>query len=222
MFFFTLFDPGGILSVLWSIGIEEQFYLLIAPLTKLMKTHWFTIILFAFTLIYFVIYFNPYFDFLRKYRFMYFYFSMAGLIAILNEQKKINYLLFKKPLRILLYLIFVLYFTTNIFEFELEFLKHGFSSILFSLFILNLSSETEIIIKNKFLNYLGDISYGIYMYHMIALYIVLYIGMKFDLSSVLGRVGVIIYFNIATIGLTIVMAHFSFFYFEKLFIKMKK
>ena len=31
-----LYDPGGILLVLWSIGIEEQFYLFIAPLLSLL------------------------------------------------------------------------------------------------------------------------------------------------------------------------------------------
>ncbi len=220
--FFTLFDPGGILSVLWSIGIEEQFYLIIAPVTKKINKNRFTLILFLFTIVYFIIYFNPYFDFFRRFRFMYFYFSLGGLMAILNEQKKIDFLIFNKPFRVILYGLFVLYFNTNIFEFGLEFLNHGFSAILFSLFILNFSSERELIIKNKFLNYLGDISYGIYMYHMIALYIILYLGMKLNLSVVIGDIGAILFFNITSIILTIILAHISFYYFEKRFIKMKK
>ena len=35
--FGSLYKPGGILEILWSIGIEEQFYLLIAPLMFFIK-----------------------------------------------------------------------------------------------------------------------------------------------------------------------------------------
>ena len=57
---------------------------------------------------------------------------------------------------------------------------------------------------------------------MIALYIVLYAGMKFDLAAMLGDTAVIIFFNLATIAVTIFIAHCSYFFFEKKFINMKK
>ena len=219
--FFSLFDPGGILSILWSIGIEEQFYLIIAPVSKFLKSKHFTIALALFTIIYFILYFNPYTEFFRRYRFMYFYFSMGGLLAILNSQGKINFLLFKLFPRIILYVIFFIYFFTNLFEFENEVLKHLFSMVLFSLFILNISSEKRFIIENKFLNYLGTISYGIYMYHMIALNLVVFIGLKMEIVNLCGFWGSIFFLNISTIIMTIIFAHISFYSFEQFFLKLK-
>jgi peptidoglycan/LPS O-acetylase OafA/YrhL len=219
--FFSLFDPGGILSILWSIGIEEQFYLMIAPISKFIKSNRFTIILAVFTVLYFILYFNPYTEFFRRYRFMYFYFSMGGLMAILHSQLKINFLIFPKLLRLTLYAAFVLYFFTNVFEFSNEALKHAFSMILFALFILNISNEKDYIVNNRFLNYLGEISYGIYMYHMIALNLIVFISLKMNVEHLFGFIGTVVFINITTIGLTILFSHLSFYYFEKAFINLK-
>ncbi|MBL7935930.1 MAG: acyltransferase [Bacteroidia bacterium] len=219
--FFSLFDPGGILSILWSIGIEEQFYLMIAPISKFIKSNKFTIILASFTVLYFILYFNPYTEFFRRYRFMYFYFSMGGLMAILHSQQKINFLIFPKLLRLVLYVSFVLYFFTNVFEFSNEALKHAFSMVLFALFILNISNEKDYIINNKFMNYLGEISYGIYMYHMIALNLIVFISLKINVEHIFGFIGTVVFINITTIGLTILFSHLSFYYFEKAFINLK-
>jgi len=219
--FFSLFDPGGILSILWSIGIEEQFYLMIAPISKYIKSNKFTIILASFTILYFVLYFNPYFDFLRRYRFMYFYFSMGGLMAILHSQQKINFLILPKMLRILLYATFGFYFFTNWFEFSNEALKHAFSVVLFAVFILNISNEKDFVIKNKFINYLGEISYGMYMYHMIALNLIAFVALKINIEHLFGYTGSVVIINLATIGLTILFSHVSFYYLEKTFINLK-
>jgi peptidoglycan/LPS O-acetylase OafA/YrhL len=219
--FFSLFDPGGILSVLWSIGIEEQFYLLIAPISKYIKSNKFVIVLAVFTIFYFVLYFNPYTDFFRRFRFMYFYFSLGGIFSILNNQRKIDFLVLPKMGRMFLYGVFVLYFFTNLFEFQTEYLKHAFSMFLFALFILNISNEKEFVIKNKFLNYLGDISYGIYMYHMIALNFILFIFLKTNCVVYLGDVGSVVVINLATITVTVLLSHLSFYYFEKSFLKLK-
>ena len=220
--FFSLFDPGGILSILWSIGIEEQFYLMIAPISKFIKSNKFTLILACFTVIYFALYFNPYTEFFRRYRFMYFYFSMGGLISILHSQQKINFLYFPKYLRLALYSIFALYFFTNVFEFSNEILKHLFSMGLFAIFILNISNEKTFIINNKVINYLGELSYGIYMYHMIALNFIVFISLKINITHILGNIGTIVFINVATISLTILTSHLSYFYFEKAFIKLKR
>ncbi len=219
--FFSLFDPGGILSILWSIGIEEQFYLMIAPISKYIKSNRFTIILALFTVLYFVLYFNPYTEFFRRYRFMYFYFSMGGLMAILNSQQKINFLIFPKILRLCLYAVFGMYFFTNLFEFSNEALKHAFSMSLFALFILNISNEKDFVVSNKFINYLGEISYGIYMYHMIALNLITFISLKINIEQLFGYIGSVVFINVTTIGLTIFFSHLSFYYFEKTFINLK-
>ncbi len=223
--FFSLFDPGGILSVLWSIGIEEQFYLIIAPISRFIKSERFKLILAIFTVIYFTCYFIPEFEFLRRYRFMFFYFSMGGLIAILNQQGKINFLIFlffNRQIKWILYLLFFVYFFTNILNFENEVLKHLVGLILFPLFILNITEEKEIIISNRFLNYLGEISYGIYMYHMIALNLITFLVMKLELQSQFSPLFIILTLNLGTIIVSIVFAHLSFYYVEKKFINLKQ
>ncbi|MFN5418083.1 MAG: acyltransferase family protein [Flavobacteriia bacterium] len=220
--FFSLFDPGGILSVLWSIGIEEQFYLIIAPISRFIKSERFTLVLAIFTLVYFTCYFIPEFEFLRRYRFMFFYFSMGGLIAILNQQGKINVLIFSGILKWTLYLFFGVYFFTNLLDFSNEVLKHLVGLILFPLFILNISEEKQFIISSRIWNYLGEISYGIYMYHMIALNSVIFLFLKLELSSILPESFTILLLNLATILMTIVFAHISYFYVERRFINLKQ
>jgi peptidoglycan/LPS O-acetylase OafA/YrhL len=219
--FFSLFDPGGILSVLWSIGIEEQFYLIIAPISKFIRSKRFTIVLALFTVAYFLCYFIPEFEFLRRYRFMFFYFSMGGLIAILNQQKKIDFLIFHSGLKFVLYGLFVLYFITNLLDFENEMLKHLVGLILFPLFILNISEEKRLIISNRFLNYLGEISYGIYMYHMIALNVVIFLALEFKLATALDPLLTILILNFSTLVLTVFFAHLSYYFIEKKFIHLK-
>jgi peptidoglycan/LPS O-acetylase OafA/YrhL len=146
---------------------------------------------------------------------------MGGLMAILHSQQKINFLIFPKLLRLTLYAAFVLYFFTNVFEFSNEALKHAFSMILFALFILNISNEKDYIVNNRFLNYLGEISYGIYMYHMIALNLIVFISLKMNVEHLFGFIGTVVFINITTIGLTILFSHLSFYYFEKAFINLK-
>lgn len=219
--FFSMYDPGGILSVLWSIGIEEQFYLLIAPISKFIKSNYFTISLAFFTCIYFLIYFISEFEPLRKYRLMYFYFSFGGLVSILQIQGKLNWITAKSSIRYLSYLAFALYFFTNLFEFETEIIKHLVSLTIFSAFILFISSEKQHIIENKFLNHLGNISYGIYMYHMIALYITIYLGSKLNVVEYLGYTGSVLYYNISTIIISVLLSHLSYKFLEKRFLSLK-
>jgi len=93
--------------------------------------------------------------------------------------------------------------------------------ILFALFILNISNEKDYIVNNKFMNYLGEISYGIYMYHMIALNLIVFISLKINVEHLFGFVGSVVFINMATIALTILFSHLSFYYFEKAFINLK-
>jgi peptidoglycan/LPS O-acetylase OafA/YrhL len=63
--FSTLYEPGGILEILWSIGIEEQFYLFIAPLLYVLHKRKVLMVLSGLLIGYFVIYHLEYFWFLK-------------------------------------------------------------------------------------------------------------------------------------------------------------
>jgi len=95
-------------------------------------------------------------------------------------------------------------------------------SVLFLVIILNVSSNPGCLFKleNKMFRMLGNISYGIYMYHLIVIAFVLaglqYFGMKID-NSFTSQLMV----YSLTIGLTIFVSLVSYTYFEKWFLNLK-
>ena len=74
-------------------------------------------------------------------------------------------------------------------------------------------------LDNKLFNFLGEISYGIYMYHMIIIFTVVMIIPKLN---VFGNTLGLFVFYILISGLVILTAYLSKRYFEDYFLKMKK
>ena len=218
--FFT-YSPGGILEILWSIGIEEQFYLMIAPILFILPIKKIISFLIAFTGIYFFMYFSENLLFLKKFQMFFFYFSFSGMMAIFSEN-----LIFKRivrKIRFLILLLFILYFTTPIFSDYLpDFFYHLFSMILFGLTLVSLSYESIKVLDSRVMNYLGKISYGIYMYHAIVLQFVGLLYLKFlTLLKINGTV-LALSIYLLVIFFTVVVAHFSFKYYESYFFKLKR
>ena len=217
---FSTYAPGGILEILWSIGIEEQFYLVIAPLLLVIPKNRILQFLCVFTMGYFLLFSLDFFHFLISYQMVFFYFSFAGFCALYLEK---NY--FQKSISLLrypLYLIAFVYFTTNFFKNNLEpFYYQFFSFILFGLFIAVFVSKPLIFFQNKWMVYLGKISYGLYMYHAIVLQFVGLIYLKFLSEFSLKNTTDIVLINLLVFVITITVAHFSYKYFESYFIKLK-
>lgn len=219
---FATIEPGGILEILWSIGIEEQFYLAIAPLIFFLNKNKILMVLVFMFFTYIILYHNDNFSYLKKYDFVYFFMLSGGIISILDEKKNIELFKKSKVIYITVILTTILFFTTNLFLFENRFIYNLFICILFSMFIFSISlSNFNIEIKNKTLNYLGKISYGIYMYHAIALNFIVFVFLKIQKTNILSNISMIILINVLTIGLTILISHFSYKYFESHFLKLK-
>ena len=68
-------------------------------------------------------------------------------------------------------------------------------------------------------NFLGKISYGLYMYHFMIIPIILYILNKYKFTTNEFYLNFIIYFT--TILITILVSAFSYYFFENKFIKLK-
>jgi len=219
--FSVLYEPGGILDILWSIGIEEQFYLIIAPLMLFMKKPYILKVLIGLLIIYFIIFHLPSFEMLKQYNFVFFFILSGGIIAILEEKDKLEFLKISIIFPIVIITTVVLFFTTYSIEFESLWMNNLMISLLFSLTIHVLScNHQNIIIKNKILNYFGSISYGIYMYHVIALNAIVFIFFKLDFNFFNDFMTTTL-INIMTFVFSILMAHLSFKYFETFFLKLK-
>ncbi|MEO0075581.1 MAG: acyltransferase [candidate division WOR-3 bacterium] len=110
----------------------------------------------------------------------------------------------------------LVYFFSKHFYYMKEMMKYPLLSLFFfsligSLIILNENNIINRILSGKILQYLGLISYGIYVWHELVLVIL----SKLFISKIL------IVDLMLTICLTIILAHLSYFYFEKFFLSFK-
>ena len=226
--FTQLYDVGGILVVLWSIGIEEQFYLLWGPLSKYLSDRFFGAFLAAFFAIYGAIFwFSPLAPLLLTYKMFFYYFAAGGLFATWAARggHRFEHAVFSKPVQALSVGIAVLYYTTDVLQTALPpWALHLADAWLFSYLVYNFGFNPRKLftLRSKTLDYLGQISYGIYMYHMIALNFVLFAFLQFGLDAVFGFAGSILVINAATLGLAIAAAALSYRYYESFFIGLKQ
>jgi len=218
--FSILYEPGSILLILWSIGIEEQFYLVIAPLLAVLPLNRYGRGLILFTLVYFILFHTNYFTFLKEYWLFYYFMSAGGAVAIISRS---GYSLAFKSfyVRLIVYFVFVLHFSTDWLISSNELVNEVFELLLFCSLIVNLVVDDKRFDKFRLIQHLGKISYGIYMYHMIVVNLVLFFFLKvhslYDLSSTM----LIILINLTCLMGTILVSHFSYKYFESYFILLK-
>ena len=222
----VLFSPIPYASQTWSVGVEEQFYLIWPILMRKVKNKkailyviifgYLLIKLIVFRLIQKFIFWNEYMENLKSFFYSFNIDCMAigGLFAVyLFKNDKILEILFSKYIQIIIYFLLVILITNGI---QIPFINFEVYAILFGIVILNLSSNQDSLLKleNRPFHYLGKISYGLYMYHPIAIVLVLKI---FDELKIVN-VGIQ---YISIIFTTIVVAGFSYKYFERYFIDKK-
>ena len=154
------------------------------------------------------------------YQNFYFYFIFGGLLSLISLQKK--YSIFNnKVLHALIYLLFIISFTTDLFENKNIFIYHVFNMIVSGLFISLISDYPIFIIKNTFIDYLGKISYGVYVYHAVVFTVILFLVTKFKPYTYLNNTLFIVLLNLLIVTVTIWVAHLSFRFFESKFYRNK-
>lgn len=233
------FNPIPYISQTWSIGVEEQFYLFWPLIIKYFKNLFFVLLFLTLFLLLLrnlsAYYGNPTREtflsnswliiwqklnyFLNHFRIG----SMAigGMGALLLFKKRINFssILFHQVSQILVYIFLFYLIISGIF---IPYFHYETYSILFLYLILNISSNKKSVIKleNPVLNFLGKISYGLYMTHIIAIVIVLKTLkiFHFDESSFIYLIGCVI----ASVSLSIILSTISYYLLEKYFLKQKK
>ncbi|MEG0983047.1 acyltransferase family protein [Algoriella sp.] len=207
-------------SQAWSIGTEEQFYLIWPLLFILFRKNKMLLMLsviIGYIGVKYYLTINPknlfginLLDFWNTFNID--CMAIGGLTAILSFKKsKVlncinnNYVFYLSTLIVIILMIFGVNF--GFFHYEIY-------AILFAIIILNLATNKalEVILENKMFNYLGGISYGIYMYQSIAIVIAIKLSIYFNLELLIYPV---------SLSLTLLFSHLSFNYLEKPFLKLK-
>ena len=137
-------------------------------------------------------------------------------------------ILFSKPIKYTIYLLVIIYLCFNInidnpiwnFVFKTPVLSPLIISLLYLYIIISYTLSFKEKKENKTLFLLGEISYGIYMYHMGVMFFVVLIFSK--LKAFIPNSLLIITFLISVFSLTIVISSLSKRYFENFFLRKKE
>lgn len=140
--------------------------------------------------------------------------AIGGIFSVIyyDGHNKISKILFRKIVFFPVVLITVICLICGI---KFSFLHYEVYAFLFGVIIFNLACNEDYkkMLEYKLPHYLGSISYGMYMYHLIALQIGIQCAIYFKND---------IFVYLITIPLTILFSAISYEYFEKYFLKFKR
>lgn len=223
----SLYHVGGILNVSWSIGAQEQFYFFFLPF---IKKHMKYIQVFLWILIAISIVVNianaldafPITEgwkwFINTLRF-----HFMGIGAILGyylkykkEQLLSLWVFSKKWLQLFLAGLLVAWYS---FKTSSQFINATVTfplSFLYGWLIINVSSNPKNIIRidHKILDWVGQRTYGIYMYHMFVVYAVTFFFVKTQFLQEHYAVYMAVFY-VLVFGITIGLSHLSYTYMEQ-------
>ncbi len=217
------FDNWSLFNPIWSIGVEEQFYLFWPLLFKRKKWNkkWIVIsIIVGYFLLKTLLTFLPQTPIVVHLRdFIYLFtidcMAIGSLLAILfvEKHKIIEQLLFKKWFQWIIFPLTILMIIKGVY---FPSIQSQVYAILFGIIILNLAlNENRIFnIDTKATKYLGKISYGIYMYHSIMVFLCIKLFQSMGWHSTL-------LLELSFFASTFLIAALSYEFLETYFIKLK-
>jgi peptidoglycan/LPS O-acetylase OafA/YrhL len=145
--------------------------------------------------------------------------AMGALILFENKSKILNFIYNKTIFFIAASGIIISIYVLPELLFDGIHLLH---SIFFIVIILNVSTNPNINfrLESPVLNLLGKISYGLYMYHLIVIYFVFTLMLRFDIYQENDSLSTFLLYSQSMI-ITFLISYFSYTFFEKRFLKMK-
>lgn len=222
----------------WSIGIEEQFYY-VWPWIMKKTTNYFTVmlmIIFGLLILTSVLsLFANHADdismldsktklitftwkFMAMLRMSCMAIGATGALLLYNLEMRVLRIFFKRISQIIIY---ATVFFMLMFGIEFPFANHEIYSCFFILIILNLAANPDTLfnLENKVLDYLGKISYSMYMWHSIALVAALHTA-RFINPNLDDALSNVVYYALTFIG-SFILSALSYEYFETPFLKFK-
>lgn len=217
----------------WSIGVEEQFYLLWPLLIRKSKNVLKSILWIAGSIIALKGILLLSFPFIKlealvvikKFLAMSKLECMAlgglGAYVLFNKKEEVLRIIFKPVSQIMAVVVIpiLIYFIPTAFEDVL----HLLFSISFLVIILNVAGNEKVLLRfeNSILQYLGRISYGFYMFHVMCIVFTIhildkYIGLDNDITTPQH----ILLYGVSFL-LTVAVSSLSYHIFEKAFIRLK-
>lgn len=217
----------------WSIGVEEQFYLLWPLLIRKSKNVLKSILWIAGSIIALKGILLLSFPFIKlealvvikKFLAMSKLECMAlgglGAYVLFNKKEEVLRIIFKPVTQIMAVVVIpiLIYFIPTAFEDAL----HLLFSVSFLVIILNVAGNEKVLLRfeNRVLQYLGRISYGFYMFHVMCIVFTIhildkYIGLDNDITTAQH----ILLYGISFL-LTVAVSSLSYHIFEKAFIRLK-
>ena len=219
------------LTFFWSVSIEEQFYVGWALILKYLKryAHW----LAAFIIVVSIVYRATHLE--NNNQLVFHTFSSLGNFGVgsllcylmINKHKSLNFMLsISRIKKLAVYLVFaiLLFFYNSIFVSDFfVVIERLVFAILFAFVIADFTYSnlpTFDLEKHKWMSYFGQLSFGLYCYHGIVLTIAIKIADHYQLTS--SGLNVFLLMPIMVFSFTLMLAHYSYKYFEKPIIKFKK
>lgn len=231
-----LYPPMPYMKQTWSIGVEEQFYLIWPVIIKYSKNALrpLFIILFSFMMATLFLFWLTNKDFMKgstalpTLNFIKDYLSsfrvgcmaMGGLAAYVVYYRKVKLLqfIFRPVFQYVLYLILSVLLAKGI---TIRYFQNEWYSALFALVIINLACNPKSVISlsHRLFEFLGKTSYGIYMYHPLAIILSFKIVQYLFGNLNLFIANVVLY--LCSVAITILFAAISYRYIEKYFLQFK-
>jgi peptidoglycan/LPS O-acetylase OafA/YrhL len=221
----------------WSIGTEEQFYLLWPFLLKKFKRilPWMLtgiaggVIIFRKSL--FILRdhmadgklkscISLFTEFLNTFNIECMAIGGLGAWALFHQKRKILDVVFSPLFQMFLFVGIVFSLSTGLFG-HVKF-RHVVNSVLFVCLILNLAGNPSTLLRleNPFYRFMGRISYGMYMFHPLCFYLVFYAFKDFLYRQSMITADLVIYPLVFIFTTTIALLSYELI--EKRFLKMKK